>query len=268
MKKIIMTEEEKDLLKKEFEEYLSKSRLLDGSFTYTKRFDETKIKDEDKPTIYYTSDAYVKISYLVKEFSSEVGWHGLVRRIDDKSFLIYDILVYDQVVTGATVNTDDEGYFEFMKNLTEDQAANMFYHGHSHVNMGVTPSTTDMAHRNGLLNTMKEDGFWIFQIWNKSGSISTALYDMQSNTLYENNDVNLAILDHSGMTINSFIAEAKTLVKPKQTSTTYQTATGTKLAKVEKSKKKESANLYQDWDDVYDGEKPYGQYNPAYCYPY
>ena len=208
MKPITITQSDKDQMRADFEKALETLRLTDGSFTFTRSFTAKEPKPEDRPMICYTPDAYLKMQLLVSHFDSEVGWHGLVKRLEENVWLVYDVLVYDQIVTGATVNTDQEGYVEFLKNLTDEQANNMFFHGHSHVNMGVFASTVDMEHRKGLVEAAEPDGFWIFQIWNKKNEISTALYDLKNNLLYDTKDIDLCILFEDGSTNLSFNADA------------------------------------------------------------
>ena len=50
------------------------------------------------------------------------------------------------------------------------------YHGHSHVQMPTSPSTVDVSHMQNLVSSLKEDEFYIFQIFNKFGSLSTIVY--------------------------------------------------------------------------------------------
>ena len=60
---------------------------------------------KDKATVVFSRIAWEKQIRLVDEFSSEVGWHGLVHRHpeDFTKFYIDDLITFPQEVTGATV---------------------------------------------------------------------------------------------------------------------------------------------------------------------
>ena len=101
------------------------------------------LKDKEKVQVVFTNEVYKKMMALVNKASKEVGWYGSARRESDKRFVIYDIYLPPQKVTGATVETDDEEYALWSAGLTDEQFTNMKFFGHSHVYMGVTPSGVD-----------------------------------------------------------------------------------------------------------------------------
>lgn len=57
-----------------------------------------------------------------------------------------------------------------------------------------------------------DNDFYIFMIWNKSFASNIKVYDMKENTLFENSDVSVKILDEVG-DLNEFLANAKAMVK-------------------------------------------------------
>jgi hypothetical protein len=156
-------------------------------------------------------EAYNKTIALVSEFSDEVAWHGTVTRSAENEFIIEDIFVYPQEVTGSTVNTDRKEYSKWLYGLGDDIFSKIRMQGHSHVNMGVTPSGVDDSHRRQILEQLERDMFYIFMVWNKSLSIHTLVYDMENNILYENKDVDVRLL--SDENIVDFIADAKKKVR-------------------------------------------------------
>jgi len=260
MKPITITEADKEQIRADFMKALETVRLADGSFTFTRSFASKEAKEEERAHLYYTPEAYLKMLMLLKSFETEIGWHGLIRQLDERSWLVYDILVYDQEVTGSTVNTDYEGYGKFLIDLTEEQANHMFFHGHSHVNMGVYPSSVDINHRTELMAASDPDKTWIFQIWNKRGECSTAIYDIPNNIMYETKDVDMAVLFDEGTSTNTtFIAAAKEKVKTRAASVVpFQQAADKKQKKSDG--KKQHQQSYEDWDDlVDDGTAPYGR---------
>ena len=141
-------------------------------------------KQLEEPKVYITTEAYVKLRKLVDDTTTEIGWYGTVTKMPgfESVFVIDDILVYPQTVTGATCVQDDDRVFEFELNLSTDQVNRKRFHGHSHVNMGVTPSGVDEQFYQDILTQV--DDYFIIMITNKSGAYYTRFYDMQNNILY------------------------------------------------------------------------------------
>ena len=100
-----------------------------------------------EPTVYITAEAFIKMRTLVDNTDTEIGWYGVVKKYPglQETYVIEDIIVYPQRVTGATCEQDDNKMFEFEMSLTDEQVNNKRFQGHSHVNMGITPSGDDEA---------------------------------------------------------------------------------------------------------------------------
>jgi len=251
-KPIIMTDAMKQEALNDFSAILNGAKMPDGKFSYNKSFN---YKDGDV-TIWLTMEAYQKIVTLVVEFSNEVGWHGAVTRISDNEFVIEDIYVYPQEVTASTVNTNQEAYTEWLYKLDDNTFNNIRMQGHSHNNMGVSPSGIDDKHRQQILDQLEPDMFYIFMIWNKSLSIHTLVYDMQRNILYEDKDVEVKLLGNDGLDV--FLADAKVKVqkishkKGKHGSKNPKTAQADQL----------------DIDDEFEGFGSYRQYGVYGSYRY
>ena len=275
-KPIKITQEHIDEARQEFETTLNNIKLADGKISYTKTFGS----NAEKATVYFTSEAWTKMVALLQEFTDEVAWHGLACRSEDPAgYVIYDILVYPQEVTGATVNTDQEKYQVWLMEHEDDVFNNIRMQGHSHVNMTTSPSSVDLTHQEKILDQLEDDMFYIFMVWNKKFESHTKVYDLQKNTLYENSDVDVKLLD-TGIGLDVFITEAKCMVSKRtyaysgnynnrhngycgyntgsaiaQTSNPYDPAQAGK-SKKEKQKTKVSGgqhgyqrSLYEDWDD-------------------
>ena len=136
------------------------------------------------PTVYITCEAYVKLRKLVEDTTTEIGWYGTVTKAPglDATYIIDDIIVYPQIVTGATCVQDDDEVFNFEMRLTTDQVNRKRFHGHSHVNMGVTPSGVDEQFYQDLLSQVND--YFIIMVTNKSGANHIRFYDMENNILY------------------------------------------------------------------------------------
>jgi len=211
-KPITLTDELIAKMQEEFAEHLRKTKLSDGKLTYTKSF---SYDDEDaKAKLMFTALAYLKMLSLVQHVSDEVAWHGFVERKADDLFLITDIVVYPQTVTGATVNTDQERYQRWIMEVDDEKFNNLRMQGHSHVNMACSPSPTDLNHQEQILQQLTGDSYYIFIIWNKRGDHNIKIYDFANNTLYEDKDIEVGVIDE-GFDLDDFLAEADENVQKK-----------------------------------------------------
>lgn len=226
-KKIFATETEiAEFLRSAQAQLLVESRNLkkrkfqnDQDDGVTLNFKLKEVKDDRKATITFSAQAYMKIFALVHTYSTEVEWHGVVERTAADAFYIKDILIFPHKVTGATVISDQTEYEKWLDTLDNDTFNALRFHGHSHVNMGVTPSGVDMTYRHNILNNFgtpsaTSDLFYIFLIFNKKGDISGEIYDLQNNALYSkstNTDkINIVVEDCDWLT--DFLDEAKRVV--------------------------------------------------------
>jgi len=204
---IVLTEEIKQKALTDFTAMLNNVKMSDGKFSYSKSFEY----QDYNAVVWLTPEAYKKIVALVTGFSDEVGWHGTVSRSGENEFTIEDIFVYPQEVTSSTVVTDQFAYTEWLYELDDETFNKIRMQGHSHVNMGVSPSGVDDKHRQKILEQLEPDMFYIFMIWNKSLSVHTLIYDMERNVLYEDKDVDVMMIGDDGM--EEFLADAKEKVQ-------------------------------------------------------
>lgn len=211
-KPIKMTPEFLQQCRVEFEKALSATKLADGKITFTKTF----ATDAKKAEVHFTSLAWRKMTSLLSAFNKEVAWHGVAFRSDSEGkdeYIIEDIVVYPQEVTGSNVEMDTEKYATWLEENDEDERFHHLYmQGHSHVNMGVTPSSVDLNHQEEILNMLGDDDFYIFMIWNKSLSSNTKIYDMKKNILFENQDVSVT---YEPDELDEFVDAAKKIVADK-----------------------------------------------------
>lgn len=248
MRPIFLTDQQKSDLVKDIILSVEKTPLVNGAFHYSKSF---LSKKGEKATIIYSSDAWLKIQGLIQGFQSEVFWHALIKRVSETEFFVYDVLVPEQTVTGSTVDTTDDDCLAFTESLTDEQAASLFYHGHSHVNMGTFASSVDLAHQKSIISSMGKQGFYIFQIMNKKGDCLTMLYDLDNNILYEENDVETEVIDENGNFMSDFFMEATKKVHDETPKPVKQ--------KYGKGQKKE-VNLPTKFASDFDTEEEYLEY--------
>lgn len=212
MAKIIkMSEENINQMRMEFEALLRTGKFPDGKVNYTKSF--TGIK---RPcTVYFHEIAWLKMQSLIRECNKEVGWHGIAYRGEDPNideYVITDILVYPQEVTGVTVTTDQIKYQTWLMGHEDDIFNNIRMQGHSHVNMGVTPSTTDEALYESILSQLDDTMFYIFMIYNKRGEYTYKIYDLAKNIMFDTSDVEVKVYEDE-IGIEKFLKEAQEMVK-------------------------------------------------------
>jgi len=208
---------------------------------------------------------------LVENFQTEVQWHGLTRRVGDHEFEVYDLIVPPHEVSSATVVSDYSKYTEWLNNLPDEVFNDLRFHGHSHVNMGVSPSGIDNKYRKDLVTQMPtpqaddEDSFYIFMIFNKRGEWSGEIYDLKYNTLYSTADIDIDVYCGEQGWLSEFVYEAKKVaVEAKATPKpvykgvagdskySYDPQTG---AYTEKTTKKTSAKKKSEWTPY--EEEPY-----------
>lgn len=219
----------------EFIEKISSMKMLDGKIDYTKTLYYPSDKKTQKARVLFTPSAYIKMLELLKHFSSEVAWHGVVERQDVQTFLITDILVYPQEVTGATVTTDQEAYQKWMMELDDETYNSLHVQMHSHVNMAVSPSSVDLHHQEEIINQLTDEDFYIFMIWNKRLEYTVKIYDMKNNVMYDGDSV-IVDVETDGLALDDFITEADAVVKTKA----WSGGTTTNAAKGSGKKTKET----------------------------
>ena len=168
-----------------------------------------------KPTIHFTELAWTKMTKVVAAVPSELAWHATVHRGEGLHFVVDDIFVYPQLVTSATVESDDEHYDKWLNDLPDDIFNNIRLQGHSHVNMTSSPSGTDDQFYETLVPHIKD--FYIFMIINKRSEIWVNLYDVASGVVYDNYDIKCTY--DSDTTLDQWLEES---VMPKLTKHSFK----------------------------------------------
>ncbi len=142
--------------------------------------------NDNKATLRITDEAWQKIKALVAACDKEIAWHGTVTK-DGTTYTIEDIIVFPQSVTGSTVTSDETEYSMWLMQQPNEIFNKLRFHGHSHVNMGVSPSGVDLTYQQDIIKNLQD--FYIFAIFNKKGSNWCAIYDVEDNIVYEDDDI-------------------------------------------------------------------------------
>lgn len=177
---------------------------------FTRVFDANM---DEKAVLYFTLEAWTKMTTLLRECSKEVAWHGVAQRVDgeENTYRISDIMVYPQTVGPATVDMDEIAYTKWLiEHDGDERFDHIRFQGHSHVTMPTGPSTTDMQHQEEILSQLGPEDFYIFAIYNKSLSRDIKIYDMAKNRMYDTADVTVKI--DWGFDMDGFMEESRSMV--------------------------------------------------------
>lgn len=211
-KRLINLQPVKDKVRDKLIEKYNTTQFMNMNDTIDIKLDVKDILEEymnerqsTEPQIFITSEAYIKMRTLVDKTSTELGWYGFVSKLPglDNVYVIEDIIVYPQKVTGATCEQDEDRMFEFEMSLTTEQVRARRFQGHSHVNMGVTPSGVDEAFYQDLLSQVRD--YYIIMVTNKRGDNHIRFYDMENNIVYT--ELELKVLLDNGIDIDKWYQE-------------------------------------------------------------
>lgn len=192
MKPIKINDAQKTLLLNDFKKFLDKLRSNEDRIRYDIKIDNVIEQQVIKPTVFFTKLATDKMIYLVDKCDKEIAWHGLVTHDKTKhTYIIEDIIVYPQTATATTVTTDDAEIANWFNSLDDETFFKIRLQGHSHVNMSTSPSRTDIAYYNQLLQNLGDDDYYIFMILNKRNSLFINIYDYSQNVIFEEKDITI-----------------------------------------------------------------------------
>ena len=154
------------------------------------------------------------------EFGFGVEYKPQVRK--QRIYTIDDIAVYPQLATGATVESDDDKYNAWTRQLIREHGParvnEIRMQGHSHVNMACVPSGTDLKYYSDELKDY--DDYYIFMIVNKKREKFIRIHDFQLGMVFETADVIFRLIDSNGNSVDDWAA-AELKEKLKQKTTDY-----------------------------------------------
>lgn len=197
-------EEAKNRIFAEFIESFRKAASGTGKIKF-----ETEITSVDrKAELRFSELAWIKMNTLVQNYATEIGWHGLCERIEgEDAYLVSDIMVYPQAVTGVTVTPDQIEYQNWLIGQPDEVFNQIRFQGHSHVNMDVSPSTVDTAFYDEIVSQLGPEDFYVFLVINKSGKKHVRIYDMQKNLYFGPADVSVTIRN-DGLGVEDLLSDA------------------------------------------------------------
>lgn len=150
------------------------------------------VKSTEIPRLFITLEANTALDTVINrvdKFSGkEIGWLGEVERVNERDFILSRIFIPKQEVHATTTEITPTGLEELANDLLDrdmtDVINKLKLWGHSHVNMGVTPSGQDNSQLAEF--SKNNEDFFIRMIMNKKGSYKVDLLDMVRDTTYEN----------------------------------------------------------------------------------
>lgn len=236
-----------------------------------------------KPTLFISNDAYLKMQEYIAQSDKEIGWLGTCSR-QDEDYIINNVYLFDQEVHETTCEITEEGLNKFALELMEkpngmDIWNNICLWGHSHVNMGVLPSSQDNKQLDFFLKNMKE-GFFIRYIGNKRNEIGLKIIDIDKNIILDETEINIKrimteedvnqimALEEEIKELNEkifnikkcpeiFVNNIKTEIAEKVKEKKYTFATGNTVYKTYQKDKEWQNNIYKDYSDEYEYYNPY-----------
>lgn len=159
-------------------------------------------------TVIWSEKAYAKLALILVTFNdTEVAWHGLVEKRGNDEYYISDLLVYPQMVSGASVDTNDTALAMWYSKLSDESMKKLRMQGHSHVRMMARPSQTDRELYSELLKQLREDDFYIFMICNLRKDVYSEIYD--AGEVFDNNQVNHVVEECE---MNDFVSSIVSMV--------------------------------------------------------
>ena len=153
---------------------------------FNKSTDAPKVVAYKLPKLYISTLAMRKMELYIDGVTTEIGWLGTIDLIDEKSQSYYldDVYLAYQEVHGATTEITPEGMMKIAQEIGDEKVPKLSFWGHSHVNMGVTPSGQD----NDQVKLYKDNGLpYMFRaIGNKKGAFNLTFYDFVTGVSIEN----------------------------------------------------------------------------------
>lgn len=141
-------------------------------------------KDTPTPRVLYTPEVWGIIQLAIAHCEVEIGWLGLVRKHNETDYLIYDVFIPKQTVSHTETDIDESAMSALANEIfaAGEDPGNLYYWGHSHVNMGVQPSGQDEAQVAIYLDSLP---VLIRGIYNKRGESNVCVFDTEQRVVFE-----------------------------------------------------------------------------------
>ena len=174
---------------------------------------------DNRYELYILPQAKEKMELYCDLSTDEIGWLAYVERFEGVGFLITDCILLKQEVHATTTEINPEALLEFWNNTPVEKQVNIKLWGHSHVNMGVTPSGQDDSQMNYF-----EDGnpWFIRLITNKKREYHIDIFDYANGIKVHMDQADLKIYNPGASDLRKQIEEE---IKEKVSKKTYKPVT-------------------------------------------
>jgi len=141
-------------------------------------------KDTPTPRVLYTPEVWSIIQLAIAHCEVEIGWLGLVRKHNETDYLVYDVFIPKQTVSHTETDIDESAMSALANEIfaAGEDPGNLYYWGHSHVNMGVQPSGQDEEQVAIYLDSLP---VLIRGIYNKRGESNVCVFDTEQRVVFE-----------------------------------------------------------------------------------
>lgn len=236
-----------------------------------------KLMNKYEPQVFISKNAYDKTMEYINQSTQEVGWLATATR-EDRDYCIHDTYLFEQEVSCVTTEIKEDGLNKFAMELMQkpdgiDVWNNMRVWGHSHVNMGVSPSGQDNDQMKLFLDNPND--FFIRIIGNKKENFKIDIWDFKSGIIYENAMFTIVYDKDTEDMLNTINKQIKALTNRIEAiiETPKELKEEIKKELSEKVKEKKYTTIYGNnckggkgygygtiYDDIYDDYDIYGGY--------
>ena len=206
-----------------------------------------KLINENAYNVFILPQARTKMELYCALCEKEIGWLGFVKRYEDNSFLIEDVVLLKQEVHATTTEIDPTALLDFWGQTPVEKQPDIKLWGHSHVNIAPNPSGQD----DNQMSYFRDGNPWFIRlITNKKGDINITIYDYANG--YEIHSEELYTYDPNRLELKKAIMEE---MKEKVTEKTYTPAKlpakNTFTPPINKKTSKKTEAMFEDIDVKY-----------------
>ena len=135
------------------------------------------------PMVFYAPLVKAQMDYIIDRCTAEVGWLGLVDKVEG-GYLVKKIYVPYQEVSAAETDISVATMIDLAEEIfaSNEVTSQLYYWGHSHVNMSVNPSMQDEEQ---IEEYLEHCPLFIRGIYNKKGDSKVDVYDRDSNIIFQ-----------------------------------------------------------------------------------
>lgn len=131
---------------------------------------------DNRYDLFIKAEAKAKMEMYCDLSDGEIGWLAFVEKVGNSGYLITDCVLLKQEVNGTTTEIDPSALIEFWNETPVEEQCKIKCWGHSHVNMGVTPSGQD----DSQMEYFKDGNPWFIRlITNKKREYHIDIFDYE-----------------------------------------------------------------------------------------